>query len=362
MKKTLTVNLNNAIYYIDEDAYARLQSYLDSLTDDSRSGEEADVSNDIEARIAELFQERLRFGMQIITMREVEEVIAMMEHPEKFATDMSDNSKNNEPESDSRQESEKTQENVQVEPEPTYRDKTTERNRRRLFRDKEDAFLGGVASGLGYYLGASTLLIRILFVLFTFLTGYMLLVYLILWICIPEAKTAAQILEMKGEPVTADNIKRFDTDAENRGMKTSEKKTFGDYLLSAIKIILKFVVIFLGICFSFGLLSFFLLLLFLLFVTAGGTIGFMAYGVDPFLMQLLSVVHSTWMLTFFFFLLLGIPIYAILRFILRRLFDFSPQPRWVTVVLVVLWLLILVAGVMMYFAPSPEILLPGNMV
>ena len=91
----------------------------------------------------------------------------------------------------------------------TPQEKIPERNRRRLFRDKDDAFLGGVASGLGYYLGVSTALIRILFVLFTFLTGYALLIYLVLWICIPEAKTAAQKLEMRGEAATIDNIKRF---------------------------------------------------------------------------------------------------------------------------------------------------------
>ena len=67
MKKTLTVNLNNTVY-----------AEYDAAKDEQR---------DIEARIAELFKERMRFGMQIITVREVDEIISVMGHPEDFASD-----------------------------------------------------------------------------------------------------------------------------------------------------------------------------------------------------------------------------------------------------------------------------------
>ena len=207
MKKTLTVNLNNTVYHIDEDAYRQLQDYLESLNDYFRNEEGAsEILSDIEARIAELFKERMRFGMQIITVREVDEIISVMGHPEDFASDTLNI------ETDDKEVGEKEVENQDTEKGEdgtTPQEKIPERNRRRLFRDKDDAFLGGVASGLGYYLGVSTALIRILFVLFTFLTGYALLIYLVLWICIPEAKTAAQKLEMRGEAATIDNIKRF---------------------------------------------------------------------------------------------------------------------------------------------------------
>ena len=88
MKKTLTVNLNNTVYHIDEDAYRQLQDYLESLNDYFRNEEGAsEILSDIEARIAELFKERMRFGMQIITVREVDEIISVMGHPEDFASD-----------------------------------------------------------------------------------------------------------------------------------------------------------------------------------------------------------------------------------------------------------------------------------
>ena len=252
MKKTLTVNLNNTVYHIDEDAYSQLQDYLESLNDYFRNEEGAsEILSDIEARIAELFKERMRFGMQIITVREVDEIISVMGHPEDFASDTLNI------ETDDKEVGEKEVENQNTEKGEdgtTPQEKIPERNRRRLFRDKDDAFLGGVASGLGYYLSVSTALVRILFVLFTFLTGYALLIYLVLWICIPEAKTAAQKLEMRGEAATVDNIKRFVSETIAKEELGPEKKTFGDYVLSAIKIVLKFVFIIFGGCLGFILL------------------------------------------------------------------------------------------------------------
>ena len=147
MKKTLTVNLNNTVYHIDEDAYSQLQDYLESLNDYFRNEEGAsEILSDIEARIAELFKERMRFGMQIITVREVDEIISVMGHPEDFASDTL-NIK-----TDDKEVGEKEVENQGTEKGEdgtTPQEKIPERNRRRLFRDKDDAFLGGVASGLG---------------------------------------------------------------------------------------------------------------------------------------------------------------------------------------------------------------------
>lgn len=147
MKKTLTVNLNNTVYHIDEDAYSQLQDYLESLNDYFRNEEGAsEILSDIEARIAELFKERMRFGMQIITMREVDEIISVMGHPEDFASDTLNI------EIDDKEVGEKEVENQNTEKGEdgtTPQEKIPERNRRRLFRDKDDAFLGGVASGIG---------------------------------------------------------------------------------------------------------------------------------------------------------------------------------------------------------------------
>ena len=79
---------------------------------------------------------------------------------------------------------------------------------RRLYRDTESSVIGGVSSGMGAYFNIDPLIIRILFVVFFFIGGASLLLYLILWIVLPKAETAAQKLEMRGEPVNVSNIEK----------------------------------------------------------------------------------------------------------------------------------------------------------
>ena len=78
---------------------------------------------------------------------------------------------------------------------------------RRMYRDPDNRMLGGVCSGLGAYFNLDPWVFRIIFIItgIFFLSG--LLIYLILWVTIPEALTTAQKLEMRGEPITIENIK-----------------------------------------------------------------------------------------------------------------------------------------------------------
>jgi phage shock protein PspC (stress-responsive transcriptional regulator) len=80
---------------------------------------------------------------------------------------------------------------------------------RRIYRNPDDRVLGGVCGGLGAYLGIDPVIVRILFVIFILLFGIGFLIYIILWIVIPEAKTTAQKLEMRGDPVNVSNIENF---------------------------------------------------------------------------------------------------------------------------------------------------------
>ena len=80
---------------------------------------------------------------------------------------------------------------------------------KRLYRDSDNRVLGGVCGGLGAYLNTNTIIIRIIFILLAFPgMGSGIIIYLILWIVIPEATTTAQKLEMRGEPITLENIKK----------------------------------------------------------------------------------------------------------------------------------------------------------
>ena len=184
MNKTVNINLAGVFFHIDEDAYARLQHYLEairrSLT--NTNGQE-EIIHDIEARIAELFSEKIKSERQVIGVREVDEVIAVMGQPEDYVLD----------------------EEI-FEDEPIY---TKRRRGKKLFRDTGNSYVGGVSSGLAHYTGIDALWIRLLWILLTiFSTGAFILIYIALWIFVPEAKTTADKLAMQGEAVTISNIEK----------------------------------------------------------------------------------------------------------------------------------------------------------
>jgi phage shock protein PspC (stress-responsive transcriptional regulator) len=195
MKKTLTVNLGGMVYHIDDDAYDELKKYLDRVRQELRSldgGEE--IYQDIETRIAELFSERLKNQGQVITLKEVEEVISILGDPE----DISGNSTGE-----------------------SY--KTRSRSYKRMYRDPDNRIIGGVCSGLASYWRIDPTIVRIIFVILAIFGMAGVLIYLILWIVLPEAGTVAQKLEMRGEAVNFSNIGDFFRE-EFENVKRSFKK------------------------------------------------------------------------------------------------------------------------------------------
>lgn len=202
MKKTLTVNLGGTVYHIDDDAYRLLDNYLSNLKHYFRKQESAEeIVNDIEMRIAELFAEKVAAGKQVITVQDVEEVIARVGKPEDFGITEDDAESNKRTE----QSSSASQ---------TY---TRTAGPRRLFRDPDSKLLGGVAAGLAAYLGWDITLVRILMIVLVFVPYCpMIILYIVGWIVIPEAYTAAEKLSMRGEAVTIENIGKTVTDGFER--------------------------------------------------------------------------------------------------------------------------------------------------
>lgn len=187
MKKTLTINLSGSVFHIDDDAYEKLHAYLSKINRHFGNDKDAkEIVEDIEARIAEIFTEKIKNGGEVINLDHVEEVISIMGTPEAISNDEEQNEK-----------------------EKTTEKKTFRTRGKRLYRDPEDRVLGGVCSGLGAYFDIDPVIIRILFVVAFFLpVGSSLLVYIILWIVVPKATSTAQRLEMKGEEVNIDNISK----------------------------------------------------------------------------------------------------------------------------------------------------------
>ncbi len=180
MKITVSINLGGYSFNIDEDAYTELKRYLRNL-EVHFAGEESssEILSDIETRLAELFRTKITSYKQVITIDDVRQAISVMGTPE----DISDN--------DHRSAKEKFSS-------PGYH---------RMYRDPDNRVIGGVCSGMGAYWDIDPVILRIIFVVLTLAGGMGALIYLILYIVIPEAKTTAQKIEMKGEPVNIHNIK-----------------------------------------------------------------------------------------------------------------------------------------------------------
>ncbi len=223
MKKTLTINLSGFAWTINDDAYLLLKEYLDELEASFSSSDEKEILNDIEARISELFAERLGKLRNVVEAANVEYVISVLGRVSDFsevdsATDTADKKRS-----------------------------------RRFYRDPDNKIVGGVAAGLAAYFGWNVTAMRVIFVLLgVFFFQYTLPIYLIVWLVTSEAKTSAQKLEMYGDDVTVDNIKNIKTRLEENMPDASKVQSFGVRAVRLLGQILKWCVIifggFIGIC------------------------------------------------------------------------------------------------------------------
>ena len=182
MKRAISINLGGIVFNIDDDAYRELQAYLTQIESCFSDREESkEIMNDIEVRIAELFNERITDYKKVITSKDVKDIIDVMGGPEQFG------------------ETENGSTHKQ-------RERFGPSGYRRMYRDPDNRILGGVCSGMSAYWRIDPIILRILFVIAFLGFGTGLIIYIILWIVLPEAKTKAQKLEMMGEKVNVSNI------------------------------------------------------------------------------------------------------------------------------------------------------------
>ena len=194
MNEIKKCSISGISFTLDKEAYARLEEYISSLKkayDHNPDG--AEIIADIEARIAELILSALSDAGQTVRKPLIENIIAQL----GCAEDISGESAADEP------------------------IKSDTRIPRRLYRDVENAKLGGVCAGLGKYFDVDTVWIRLVPFLpllmlifcdglaasiFGNLFGMFVISYIIMWFAVPSAKSARQKLEMNGEPVTVRSI------------------------------------------------------------------------------------------------------------------------------------------------------------
>src|SRR3989339_1537447 len=195
MEKTINITLGGFIFILEEDAYKKLEDYLNAIKEYYRlSGEEKDIVNDIESGIAEKFSAKISAQKKVITLKDTEEIIGLMGTVKEIAEE--DDGGNGRKE-DGQEGADKSREDGPA---------TEEAVRKRLYRNPDDTILAGVCSGLAVYFGVDPVFIRLLFVIFTFFNGIGLLAYIVLWMIMPKAVTGAQKLEMRGRPVNLSEI------------------------------------------------------------------------------------------------------------------------------------------------------------
>ncbi len=295
MNKTVNINLANVLFHIDEDAYTKMRRYLESVKRSFANTPGSDeILADIEARIAELFHEKLADERQVITEKEVDEVISIMGQPEDYMVD---------------------EDIFEDEPRPRK-----ERSKsKKLYRDIETKYIGGVCSGLEHYLGFDALWIRIIFLLLGVFTGFGFIAYILLWILVPEAATTSQKLDMKGEAVNISNIERkvkegFDDvadkvkNADYSKVKSTGKSffdTIGDIIMFLFKVFGKFIGILLIIVGAATIIGLFVGLL-----TVGTLDWFQIPGLDGVISSITGA--PIWFISLLTFFAVGIPFFFLL--------------------------------------------------
>ncbi|MCD4774099.1 MAG: PspC domain-containing protein [Bacteroidales bacterium] len=347
MKKTFNINISGIIFHIDEDAYEKLNAYLKRLKQHfTRTDGSEDIIKDIESRIAELLQEKITDKKQVVSLNDIDEVISVMGEPFEFS-----------------------EENEKTESQKYSRQTYKPNYGKRLYRDTEDRILGGVCSGIAAYFNIDSLWVRLAFVVAAF-SGFGFLIYIVLWIAIPEARTTRERLEMRGEEINISNIEKsirdeFDhiktkiNDLTDQAKQTYKKKSgvhrsFFEEILNAFisifKGILKVIVVLIGIILV--IIGFSLIITF--FAAFFGWGGFVIFGHHdllafdfPFFFDLMLPGDNPGLFKASIMMVLGIPLLMLLYGGIRLIFGVK-RTRFVGMTAFNVWLIGLI--ILVYFS------------
>jgi phage shock protein PspC (stress-responsive transcriptional regulator) len=300
MNKTVNINLGGMFFYIDEDAYQKLTFYFEAIKRSlSNSSGQEEILKDIEIRIGELVLEKHTKDKQVISLREVEDIITVMGQPEDYRID------GDEP------------------IEATYIP-TGNKITKKLYRDTENGMIGGVLAGLGHYFGVDKVWLRIFLLILVFAWGTGILAYIILWIAMPEAITTSEKLEMRGEPVTISNIekkvreeiemlsekfKSTDFESMRKGMKSNGdkfKNNFSGVIGSILNVFAKVI----GALMILSSLA--ILVVFLIGVLAFGTTNFPSFPFHSFVELGNFTDYPIWFFGLLFYTAVSIPSFFVL--------------------------------------------------
>lgn len=211
MNEITNIHLGRQPFTISVEAHKALETYLQAIKREvGKKGE--DVVKEVELRMAELLTERGISGEKVILPEDIDYLKEQLGEPAAF----SDEEKNDK----------------------STDDVDEETASKRLFRDTENAMLAGVCAGIAKYLGTDPVWVRLAFVALVLLGASGVLLYIILWLIVPEAKTQGDRLQMQGKPVTVDTLKEVVQRADVEGAAKRAGTTVGRAVQSVLKVLL----------------------------------------------------------------------------------------------------------------------------
>ena len=301
MKKNININLFGTLYAIDEDACTLLENYLDNMRSYFAKRDGGDeIFDDIEHRVAEHLWSLKESGMTAIDIDTVKQIISSIGNPDEMESgveeaadskteetsdaeaDSEDKDQNEGKDQGDGKDKDQNEDNCHDQSESnsnasndTDSNTTAEEtiggkwiyrvlhhvSTHRFYRDGKDKIGGGVISGLCHYCGGGDIVVwRVGIVLFllaifvlnqTFryyfispLLGFLffvpIIIYLVLWLVAPVARTTEERLSMTGKEVTPESISKAILAEAEEQVKPNVKRGKGGSILSRIAEIVRF--------------------------------------------------------------------------------------------------------------------------
>lgn len=195
MNEITRIHLARTPYEIDIEAKKALEHYTKAIK--TSLADNADIYDDIELRMTEILADRRVVADNVITLDDINAIKSQLGEPSDFATEGTD-------------------------PTAAETDMIGDSSRK-LYRDPDAALVGGVVAGVAHFFRIDPTWARLIFIVLLVLSfGSALLVYFVLWIIIPPARTTADKLRMNGQPVTLASIKALN-DIEDAPLSEATK-------------------------------------------------------------------------------------------------------------------------------------------
>ncbi|MDR3351117.1 MAG: DUF2807 domain-containing protein [Prevotellaceae bacterium] len=344
MKSTIKISISSIAFNMEHDAYGCLKNYLDHV-ENTFSGKDGggEIIEDIEVRIAELLSARIQSPAQSITLAMVSEVLGTVGSVDDIAGGEEETATG-------------AQEQFKA-PEP---------ERKRLFRDIDHRVIGGVCSGLGNYFGIDRVFIRLVFAIalvnglffthsfflhsfFGRIALFMLLLYIILWIATPAARTMKEKMVMRKEKITSASSNRQEEIPAHAAHEGDFGRVLGKIIVIFFRIIAGFILAIMAFT-ALGLL----IGLPIGFVTGNLALGELGMlDISEYLRN--YTVIPVWLVVVLLTLLICLPLVGLIYLLAKVCFKFKTKLR-LGLIMTVAWLVSLfsLAAIGIYIASDDE--------